>query len=111
MEAKKKEFLTRLRATFRIEAEEHIKAISSGLMDLEKNPGREKVEEVIEIIFREAHSLKGAARSVDLKDVEALCQPLEGVFSALKGGKIELSPDSECHLITYRINGRRRSAG
>jgi two-component system, chemotaxis family, sensor kinase CheA len=103
MDAKKKEFLTRLRATFRIEAEEHIKAISAGLMDLEKNCGKEKLPEVIETIFRGAHSLKGAARSVDLRDVEALCQPLEGAFSAIKRGKIELTP-SMCDLFHKTVN-------
>jgi two-component system chemotaxis sensor kinase CheA len=92
MDEKNKAFLTRLRDTFRIEAAEHIHTISTGLMDLEKNPGGKKLAELIESIFREAHSLKGAARSVDLKDVEAVCQPLESAFSALKCQEIELSP-------------------
>jgi two-component system chemotaxis sensor kinase CheA len=92
MDEKNKEFQKRLRATFRMEAAEHIRAISIGLVDLEKNPGTEKLTELIESIFREAHSLKGAARSVDLRDVEAVCQPLEGAFSALKRREIALSP-------------------
>lgn len=92
MDEKNKEFQKRLRDTFRIEAAEHIRAISGGLMDLEKNPGMEKLPESVESIFREAHSLKGAARSVDLRDVEAVCQPLEGAFSALKRQELELSP-------------------
>ncbi len=91
MDEKRKEFLKRLRDTFRIEADEHIRTISAGLMELEKNPGSEKSAEVIETIFREAHSLKGAARSVDVKDVEAVCQRLEGAFSALKRGDISLT--------------------
>ena len=92
MDEKNKEFLRRLRDTFRIEAAEHIRAISAGLMNLEKNPDMEKLAELIESIFREAHSLKGAARSVDSKDVESVCQPLESVFSALKRREIALSP-------------------
>jgi len=92
MDSKEKEFQKRLRATFRIEADEHIQAISLGLIELEKTPDSAKRAEVIETIFREAHSLKGAARSVSLKDIESICQPLEGAFAALKRGEINLSP-------------------
>jgi two-component system chemotaxis sensor kinase CheA len=92
MDEKNIEFQRRLRDTFRMEAAEHIQAISTGLLDLEKNPGTENLAELIESIFREAHSLKGAARSVDLRDVESVCQPLEGAFSALKRQEIVLSP-------------------
>lgn len=92
MDAKDGEFLKRLRATFRVEAEEHIRAISSGLIELEKTPTTERRAELIETVFREAHSLKGAARSVNLRDIESVCQPLEGAFAALKRREIALSP-------------------
>jgi len=92
MDAKDSEFLKRLRATFRVEAEEHIRAISSGLIELEKTPTAERRAEVIETVFREAHSLKGAARSVNLREIESVCQPLEGAFAALKRREIALSP-------------------
>jgi two-component system chemotaxis sensor kinase CheA len=103
MDKKDKEFLKRLRDIFRIESEEHIRAISAGLMDLEKHLGKEILPEVIETIFREAHSLKGAARSVDLRNVEAVCQPLEGAFSALKRQEIALSP-AMCDLFHRTLN-------
>ena len=48
---------------------------------------------IVENIFREAHSLKGAARSVTMTEVEALCQTLESVFAAWKGGALGPSPD------------------
>lgn len=78
------EFLKRLMATFRIEAEEHLTAIQSGLFEVEKEPPPEKNEAIVEAIYREAHSLKGAARSVNLGDVEMVCQAMEDFFSALK---------------------------
>ncbi len=84
MNSKDAEFLKRLKATFRIEAEEHVHAISAGLIELEKGLSEEERTEIIEQIFREAHSLKGAARSVDQQEIESVCQPLEGVFSTLK---------------------------
>ena len=92
MTQKDNDFLKRLLATFRVEAEEHIRAISSGLIELEKASTAERRQELIETIFREAHSLKGAARSVNLTDFEALCQSLEGVFAELKSGEVSLSP-------------------
>jgi two-component system chemotaxis sensor kinase CheA len=92
MDPKDLEFLRRLKATFRIEAEEHIQTISAGLSELEKAPTPERGAELVETIFRESHSLKGAARSVSLGHIESLCQPLEGVFFALKRGSIAMSP-------------------
>ncbi len=86
------EFLKRLRGTFRLEADEHLRAISAGLIELEKMTESVQRGEAIEGIFREAHSLKGAARSVNLKDIESICQPLEGALAALKRQEIALSP-------------------
>jgi two-component system, chemotaxis family, sensor kinase CheA len=88
MDKREEEFLKRLQATFLIEAEEHINVLSSGLIELEKNPKTKKSLELIETIFREAHSLKGAARSVNRSDVESICQVLESIFARLKNGLI-----------------------
>ena len=82
MDKKEEEFLKRLQDTFRVEAEEHIRELTSGLIELEKAPKTEKTSELIEKIFREAHSLKGASRSVNMKDVESICQILENKISA-----------------------------
>jgi two-component system, chemotaxis family, sensor kinase CheA len=86
------EFLKKLKATFRVEAEEHIQTISAGLIELEKAPRPERRAELMEAVYRESHSLKGAARSVNLKDIESICQPLEGAFSALKRKTITATP-------------------
>ncbi len=88
------EFLKRLLATFRVEADEHIKAITAGLIDLEKSYPGERRMEMVEIVFREAHSLKGAARAVNLTDIETICQSIESVFASLKRGEIALQPRS-----------------
>lgn len=85
------EFLKRLLATFRIEADEHLQAMSAGLAELERQPVAERRAQIVESLFREAHSLKGAARAVNLREVEQICQPLESVFSALKGGQLSVS--------------------
>jgi two-component system, chemotaxis family, sensor kinase CheA len=93
MGQKEQEFLQRLLATFRVEAEEHVSAISSGLIELEKVSSPEGRMEIIETVFREAHSLKGAARSVNLVGIESACQSLESLFAGLKAHEVSHSSD------------------
>ena len=93
MGTKDQEFLKRLLATFEVEAADHLKAISAGLLQLEKEPSPEKQAEIIQTIFREAHSLKGAARAVNLAEIEAVCQSLESVFARWKRGEMSSSPE------------------
>ena len=92
MAKKNDDFLKKLLATFRVEADEHLRAMSSGLLDLEKTPPGARQTEIVEKIFREAHSLKGAARAVNLTEIESVCQSLESVFAALKGKDTAVSP-------------------
>lgn len=91
MPTKDDNFLKRLLATFTVEAREHIQAIAAGLVELEKAPTEEGRIRLLDTIFRSAHSLKGAARTVNATDIEALCQSLENVFAALKRGEMTLS--------------------
>lgn len=86
-------FLQRLLATFKLEAEEHLKAMSALLFELEQAPAEGRLPGLVETLFREAHSLKGAARSVNLSQIEALCQVLESVLAALKRQEIALARD------------------
>lgn len=91
MDKQNDDFLKRLLATFRVEADEHLQALSAGLITLEKHPAAEQYAEIIETVYREVHSLKGAAQAVNLKEIVSICQPLESVFSALKGKKLAVS--------------------
>lgn len=93
MGPKDKELLKRLLATFRVEAEEHVKAISSGLVELERVSSPDQQTGMIEKVYREAHSLKGAARAINLVKIEGTCQSLETLFARLKAGEIALSPE------------------
>ena len=88
------EFLKKLKDAFKTEAEERLKSISSSLADLkEAPPSIDKQMPFVEIIFREAHSLKGASRVVDLVDIEKICQSVEETFNALKNKEMQLSPE------------------
>lgn len=100
MNKKEGEFLKRLLATFKVEAKEHLDAVSSSLIELEKLPSPERQMEIIENIFREVHSLKGAARAVNMTDMAGICQHLESVFASLKRKEIDLSP--ELFTVLYR---------
>ena len=88
------EFLKKLLATFRQEAEEHISVLSTGLVELEGAVSPERRKEIIETVFREAHSLKGAARSVNLRGVEAIFADLsrDAIRGRQKQERTLLSP-------------------
>lgn len=78
------DFLQSLRATFKVEAAEHLQAITTGLLELENLTAPAAQAEQIATVFRAAHSLKGAARAVDLFEIESLCQSLEDMFAQWK---------------------------
>ena len=78
------DFMKSLLATFKAEAEEHLQAISQGLIELRQLPPSSARTELLERIYRDTHSLKGAARSVSLAAIEAICQALEDVLATVK---------------------------
>jgi two-component system chemotaxis sensor kinase CheA len=84
MTAAEEEFLRSLRATFKVEAAEHLQDIGTGLLELEKAAAPEAEQQLIETVFRAAHSLKGAARAVNFTEIESLCELLEDLFAAWK---------------------------
>jgi two-component system chemotaxis sensor kinase CheA len=114
MTDKDDDFRKKLLDMFRIEAGEHAAAVSSGLIELEKPELPEEARgKILEAIYRDAHSLKGAARAVDLGAIESVCQRLESVFAALKRGEIEASGGlyDLLHRAVDAVDGFARSAG
>lgn len=93
MEALETPFLRQLRDTFRVEAAEHVQSIASGLLALEKAPPG-LLRDIVEKVFRDAHSLKGAARAVEFRDIERLCQTIEDVFADWRRGHSEPGPEA-----------------
>src|SRR5438477_6121537 len=94
MSSQEDQFLKSLRATFKVEADEHLQAIARGLLELEKTSATQEQRRFVETVFRAAHSLKGAARAVDSTDIEAICQSLEDVFAAWKRQESGPSPQA-----------------
>lgn len=74
-------FFKELLTIFKGECREHIETMTQGLTDLEKHMNTDKQIEVAEVVHRSAHSLKGAARTIGLSDIEPICQSLETTFS------------------------------
>jgi len=91
MAEQKDVFLKRLLSTFRLEAEERLMAMSSLLLTLENSPNAETSRDLVETLFRDAHSLKGAARAVNLSPIESVCQALESALFELKGHHLPVS--------------------
>ncbi len=91
-------FLARLLATFRIEAVEHLDSLGSGLLSLEQAEAPQP--EVLEVVFRDAHSLKGASRAVGMVGMEQLCQAMEALLSLWKKGAY--LPDQACFDLLQR---------
>ena len=84
MDKDREAFLQELLADFRVEAVEHCQAIVERLLALEQAPGPAVAQPLCEAMGREAHSLKGAARVVQLTSIERLCQALETALAQLK---------------------------
>ncbi|EHP88937.1 CheA signal transduction histidine kinase [Geobacter metallireducens RCH3] len=88
-----KDFLKKLLATFAVESRERLDAISTTLVELEQSSSPARELELIEALFRETHSLKGAARSVNAASIEAVSHALENLFSAMKRREVEPVPE------------------
>src|SRR5712691_7103856 len=84
----------RLLSTFQEELPEHVGALNENLLALEKDPGGAGSAERIKSLFRAAHSLKGAARSVAVKPIEEMCHHLEEVLRAVQNGVLPLGEES-----------------
>jgi len=77
-----------LRALFRTECEEHLHQMEEGLLHMEKNPTDQTT---LEEVFRGAHSLKGAAGMLGLRNIEQVAHGFEDVLNAARQGKVVLS--------------------
>lgn len=76
-------FLTR----FVDEAREHCNLINSGLLSLEQDPGN---AEMLNTLFRSAHTIKGSARMMKFVTLSDLAHHIEDVLDALRSCKIKL---------------------
>ena len=89
----KETLIRRLMKTFLGELEEHVRALEQNLLILEREPDASTRPEVFRTLFRTGHSLKGAARSVNVNVLEAAGHHLESIFAEAQDGTIDLGTD------------------
>ena len=75
---------------FRQEAESQTAILNDGLLAIEREPAS---AESLEALMRAAHSLKGAARIVQLDPIVHLAHAMEDVFVAAQEGKLTLASE------------------
>ncbi len=110
-QASDNDVLKSIMVTFKAEAEERIQAVSDGLTELRQMPPSGARAELVERIYRDTHSLKGAARSVGLEAIEAICQALEDVFAAAKKADAPVSDALSAAIRTVFEEVRRLIEG
>ena len=77
---------------FREEMETHSAILTDGLLALER--GKQIPDaKLIEPLMRAAHSLKGAARVVDLPEISRVAHRMEDIFIAMGDGKLGATSD------------------
>ena len=79
-----------LRDTFRVESQENLTEIERAALELEEHPTD---PELVETMFRAAHTIKGNARVVGADAVAELTHDFEGLLGALREGKLVPSRD------------------
>jgi chemotaxis protein histidine kinase CheA len=86
------QFQQRLRAIFSEEAREHLAQIDAALVALEQADEPQRVP-FIEQAMKALHTLKGAARAVDERELERLCHALESVLVATRESRAPASAE------------------
>ncbi|MEI9976934.1 MAG: Hpt domain-containing protein [Ignavibacteriota bacterium] len=81
--------INRFRETFFQEADEHLAAMESGLLQLEGNPDAE----LLNAIFRGAHSIKGASGTFGFDEVARLTHAMESLLDRMRSGDIDPSAE------------------
>lgn len=75
------ELIAELRAAFLPELQDHLRELNARLVSLERETAEELRQEHVRALFRAAHTLKGAARSVGSAEIEKCAAELEEMLS------------------------------
>jgi two-component system chemotaxis sensor kinase CheA len=65
------------------EAKEHIETLTKSLLILEKDPQN---QEIVNMLFRSAHTLKGSSGMMGFKDFQELTHAMEDIFDGMRKG-------------------------
>jgi len=81
---------------FIAEAEENLQNMNRALLELEKDPGR---RDLLDEMFRHAHTIKGGAASIGYEDISKLAHQMESLMDRLRSQNIK--PDSSVMDILF----------
>src|SRR3954452_23537199 len=79
-----------LLATFRAEVEERLASLQAGLLQLESHASP---RQVVTMLFRDAHTVKGSARMLGLEGVLHVAHNMEDLLGALRDGRFPVRKD------------------
>ena len=100
MSLDRKALQQRLLAAFKGEADERLGILADSLANWRETHASEAS---IESLFREVHSLKGAARAVGLQPIERICHAWESLLAEVRAGSLALTPQ-RVELCRYALH-------
>ncbi len=97
--------VSRFRAAFYVEASEHLQLMEAALLQLESSP---RDTELLNTIFRGAHSIKGASTTFGIDEVGRFTHVLENLLERLRDGLLETTGPL-VELLLTSVDRHRRS--
>ena len=73
----------RLCSIFKAESKERLRTISINITHLKETAEPDDRRKTLDLLYREAHSLKGAARTANCSQIESISRAIENTFYAL----------------------------
>src|SRR5690554_1485663 len=75
---------------FMDECQEHLQSLNSALLELESHPGN---AEILNSIFRSAHTVKGASATMGFNKMASVTHAMEDILGLLRRGDLEVTPE------------------
>src|SRR5699024_358578 len=75
---------------FLYESNEHLQAMNDNILKLENDPNN---HEIVNEIFRSAHTLKSMAGTMEYKDIASLTHQMENVMDDIRNKKLDVSTE------------------
>ena len=75
---------------FMDECQEHLQSLNSALLELESDPGN---MEILNSIFRSAHTVKGASATMGFNKMANVTHAMEDILGLLRRGDLEVTPE------------------
>lgn len=75
---------------FMDECQEHLKTLNQGLLSLEKQPDD---AELLNSIFRAAHTLKGASSTMGFNKMSSVTHAMEDILTLIRRKELEITPE------------------